>query len=161
MEHEYEFVARVSEDTSEDVSFMRHYLPLPRDVGEALTARAVTHVMGRVEMTSFRRALHRDARGGVYLKFGRSWLRGAGLSVGEEVVVAMSVDPDPSRVHVPPVLADLLSWEPDAAEAWEALTPGRRKTLAYQVDRAKRPETRERRARELVEELMRQVEAQT
>lgn len=51
---------------------------------------------------------------------------------------------------VPDELAEALARRPGAREAFDALAPGLRKQLIYRVDSAKRPETRERRAEDIV-----------
>ncbi|KAB8318404.1 hypothetical protein SD81_016200, partial [Tolypothrix campylonemoides VB511288] len=48
---------------------------------------------------------------------------------------------DAARVDVPDALQALLDAEPDAAAAWAALTPGKRRALAVSVATARTPAT--------------------
>lgn len=54
---------------------------------------------------------------------------------------------------VPDELAAALAAVPGGAQAFDALRPGARKQLIYQVDSAKRPDTRQRRAAAIAEDL--------
>ncbi len=156
MEDEYEFLATVLEDDAEVTS---HYVRVPDDVARALVARGVTKLEGRLDLTVFRRTLHRHTGGGHVLKFGKSWLRGAEVRAGDEVVIAMSEDPNPERVDVPVELEEALEWEPEARAVWDAMNPGKRRTLAYQVERGKKKDTRRRSAQKLLAQLQAEVEA--
>ena len=65
----------------------------------------------------------------------------------------LQVDP-PDAVQIPEELQAALESDPRAQAEWARLTPGRRRTLAYSVERGKRPETRRRRAGAVVDELL-------
>ena len=88
-------------------------------------------------------------------------LRAAGLMTpAGEAVIARAVDDgswtilDRSEaLELPPELAEALAEVPGSAAAFEALTRSMHKQLIYQVDSAKRPETRRRRAATIVEGL--------
>lgn len=78
-----------------------------------------------------------------------------GKQPGDTVHVVLRLDDQPRTVDPPPELAAALDAAgPAARQAWEALSYTRRKELARAVASAKRPETRERRARKGVEALL-------
>ena len=54
---------------------------------------------------------------------------------------------------MPPELAAALAHDAEARERWDTFTPGRQRSLAVQVERARRPETRERRALDLARQI--------
>ena len=56
-------------------------------------------------------------------------------------------------VEIPPELAEALADEPEASAAFDALAPSRRREHADHVAAAKRPETRVRRAADVVARL--------
>lgn len=130
---------------------MKHYVPLADDVAESLAG--APRLLGEIDGHAFRRTLQRRPNGEPCLRFGAGWLRDAGLTVGAVVPVVVAPDPDPDRVDLPEELTAALGLDPAAAAAWAALTPGRQRTMAYGVGRAKRPETRVRRALALLEEI--------
>jgi uncharacterized protein YdeI (YjbR/CyaY-like superfamily) len=84
-------------------------------------------------------------------------LRAAGLmtAAGEAVIERAVADGSwtildrSEALELPEELAASLARRPGGREAFDALRPGARKQLIYQVDSAKRPETRERRAEEI------------
>ena len=85
--------------------------------------------------------------------FGKSFLRTAGALPGDMVVVELWPDPDPEHVELPEELTEVLAQDEAAARLFHALTAGRRRSLAYHVSSAKRPETRIRRSLELAKRL--------
>ncbi|MEL6527458.1 MAG: YdeI/OmpD-associated family protein, partial [Chloroflexota bacterium] len=69
------------------------------------------------------------------------------------VIVEIAPDPDPNRVDVPYELMAKLLEDPRLLEAWEQLAPSKRKMLGYHIERAKRSDTRERRAEGIMKDL--------
>lgn len=133
--------------------YMKHHVALPDEVAAAL-AQGV-RVVGTLDGIRFSRVVAVAGDGRRTLRFGEGWLRDAGLAPGDPVEVVVGEDPDPDHVDLPAELAALLDADEQLQHLWLSLTPGRRRTLAYPVDRAKRPETRQRKATALVEELRR------
>ncbi|MEM6733295.1 MAG: YdeI/OmpD-associated family protein, partial [Myxococcota bacterium] len=77
-----------------------------------------------------------------------------GALVGDRVTLRFNLV-DASQVTVPPELEAALSKNRDAQKKWNALTPGKRRTWAVFVDRAKRRETRMSKAKEVVDRVLR------
>ncbi len=71
-------------------------------------------------------------------------LKDGGLTVGDMVEMRFRIA-DQEAVDVPAELASALRRDPAAAAAWDALTTGRRRALAYHVATAKAAATRTRR----------------
>ncbi len=130
-----------------------HYDPVPEEVVLALRDAGVRRVVGELDGHPFERALHVDAAERGSLRFGIGWLRDARIILGQKVTVFLRPD-DPNRVEVPAELAAALEKTPQSLELWQALTPGRRRSLAYSVERGKRPETRLRRSERIVDDLL-------
>ena len=87
-----------------------------------------------------------------YLLVPAPLMRERGLAVGDAVEVRLSLA-DPDAVDVPDELRLALNAEDTLAEAWGALTVGRRRGLAHRVASAKRTETRAKRVDEIVAAL--------
>lgn len=81
------------------------------------------------------------ARGRWYLMLPKAALKAAGLKIGSNVEVSFRVISQ-DDVDVPDELALLLSKKARVRKAWEALSAGKQRGLAYTVASAKRPETR-------------------
>lgn len=91
-------------------------------------------------------------RGRRYLLVPARVMRERALAVGDVVEVRLSLA-DPDAVEMPTELRLAVNAEDALSEAWEALTVGRRRGLAYRVASAKRPETRAKRIDEIVSAL--------
>jgi len=148
------FRERVQVDRTVPSGYMKHFVSVPENVAKALGLSGPVRVRGEVEGASFSRVLHWSGEGRPYLRFGEGWLRDAGVQPGDRVTVVLERDPSPDSVEIPAELADALSARPEAEEAWAEFTPGKRRTLAYGVERAKRQATRERRAEKVVDEIL-------
>ncbi len=133
---------------------MKHFVVVPAEVAQRFSDAGHSRLRGSIDGTPFSRAFFRAPDGEVRVRFGMGWLSDAGLSVGDVVTVTLDEDQDPERVDVPEELGALLEADPVAEHAWEELTAGRRRSLVYGVERAKRPETRQRRAQAVVDQVL-------
>lgn len=145
------FEAAVAADESIADGYMKHYVAVPPAIARRFPG--AKRLRGSIDGTTFSRAVFTADDGELRLRFGRDWLRDAGLSAGDVVTVQLDEDQDPDRVDVPEELAHLLETDPVAEHLWEELTPGRQRSLIYGVERAKRAETRHRRAQSVIDGL--------
>jgi hypothetical protein len=88
---------------------------------------------------------------GVFLWAGQSLLDRIGIAPGEPVEVRLRPAPD-DRVDVDPDVEAALR-AGGVAAAWEALTPGKRRGMLYQIATAKTDATRAKRIAKLVTDL--------
>ena len=88
---------------------------------------------------------------GPFLWAGQNLLDRIGLAPGEVFEARLRPAPD-DLVEVPRDVTLALR-SAGLAETWEALTPGRRRSLLYPVETAKRPDTRARRITRLLQEI--------
>lgn len=88
---------------------------------------------------------------GPFLWTGASLIHELGVTPGEPLDVRLR-PADPDAVETPPDVAAALR-ERALTDIWEALTPGKRRGLLYQVNTAKKAETRARRIAKLIEAL--------
>ncbi len=153
----FTFQSFVSRDDEIAAGYMKHYISIPDNVADEFQFAEITHVEGDIEGNTFRRRLQTRSDGSWCLMFGMTWLKQAGLDVGMEVIVEMAPDPDPDRVDVPDELMAKLVEDPRLLEAWEQLAPSKRKMLGYHIERAKRSDTRERRAESMVNDLRKEM----
>jgi uncharacterized protein YdeI (YjbR/CyaY-like superfamily) len=69
----------------------------------------------------------------------------SGLAADASVDVTLTLDDAPRTVEVPADLRDGLDADPVARSAYESLSYSRQRALVEPIDRAKTPETRQRR----------------
>ncbi|MGB3543628.1 YdeI/OmpD-associated family protein [Rubrivirga sp.] len=130
-----------------------HKLPLPNEIGDPLREARVKRIIGTLDGHPFRLALHRSHDGFSFIALSRDRMRTLDLEAGALVEVALRPDPDPDHVDLGDVLEAALQAAPDALEVWDTLTPGTRRAYAYTVTSAKRADTQESRADDLVRRL--------
>ena len=91
-------------------------------------------------------------RGRWYLLVSKKAMKAAGVSLGDDVEVRFRIA-DQEAVDVPHDLERALEADAVALARWYALTPGKKRGLAFRVAQAKRPETRAKRTAEVLEAL--------
>ncbi|MBC6610901.1 YdeI/OmpD-associated family protein [Hymenobacter sp. BT507] len=135
-------------------SFMpMQVLVVPVKVVEALGGKAIKRVLVELRGHAVRLGLHPLKSGERYLMLNQNLLTELGLRSGDEVTVGISPDPTPNQVDLPDELAEGLSSWPEAEAAFERLTPGTKRALAYHIESAKRPETRSKRVVSVLHQL--------
>lgn len=150
MTPEYEFLAPVLLTAG---GVTAHKVPLPAEIAAPLREAKTRRIIGTLNGEPFRLALHRDRSGFWFLALGKGRMKALGLETGALVEVALSADPDPDHVELGAELAAALEASPEARAAWDTLTPGKRRNLAFTVNHAKRSSTREGYAADLVRAL--------
>ena len=125
-------------------------LRLPADVLEAL--RHPRRVEGEVADHPIEAGVARaDVIADAFLYTGRAFLAAAGVEPGARVDVRLR-PADPDRVETPADVAAAIR-AAGRLEAWEALSPGRRRGALHLVATARREATRTRRIAALVADL--------
>ena len=126
---------------------------LPRELQTELPLKQYPRLRIEAEVGEFPlNGALQPVRGDWYLLLSKSMLKQGGWKLGDDVRVRFRVA-DQDAVEVPEALQDALDGNEDAAEAWEKLTPGKRRGLAYRVATAKTQPTREKRVAEVLETL--------
>jgi hypothetical protein len=127
-------------------------LRLPEEVAARLAAEGAKRVEGEmnehpVNLAPTRAPVLEDT----FLWTGKSLLDRIGLVPGDEVEVRLRKAPD-DEVDMPGDLAAALR-AVGATHLWEALTPGRRRGMLYQLGTAKTQATRDKRIAKLIGDI--------
>lgn len=77
----------------------------------------------------------------------------AGVEIGEQIEVTITVDTAERVVEIPPALSEVLDADPAIRAAFENLAPSKRKEMARQIAEAKAEETRTRRLEKILAQL--------
>jgi len=124
-------------------------LRLPDAVADRLAAEGAKRVEGEINEFPVNLAPSRAPMvEGAFLWTGRSLLDRIGLAPGDEVEVRLRKAPD-DEVEVPEDVAAALH-AAGASDLWEALSPGRRRGMLYQIGTAKSQATRGKRIAKLI-----------
>ena len=115
---------------------LHHPAPADRRRPSALAAAGARRVEGEIDEHPVNLALSRaPVVEGVFLWAGQSLLDRIGIAPGERLEVRLRPAPD-DAVDTPDDVAAALR-RAGRTGAWEALTPGKRRGLLYQIDTAK------------------------
>jgi antitoxin component of MazEF toxin-antitoxin module len=125
---------------------------LPHALAERLAAEGARRVEGEINEFPVNLALTRaPVLAQAFLWTGKSLLDRIGLEPGDEVEVRLRKAPD-DEVDTPDDVAAALRGA-GASHLWDALTPGRRRGLLYQIGTAKTQGTRDKRIAKLIGDL--------
>lgn len=150
-EPEFRFTAPVI--STGDIQFVQHYLPVPLEIADELQSRGIRRLVGTLNGQPFNLALRGRHDGERYLVLSRQTLRSLKARAGDPVTAIFRPDPTPDQVELPEELAEVLHQEPEAAQRFFAMTPGRQRSLVHYVTTAKRVDTRITRALDLANKL--------
>ncbi|MDX1684535.1 MAG: YdeI/OmpD-associated family protein [Saprospiraceae bacterium] len=99
------------------------------------------------------RAMLSRGDGQYFLYVNKSLMKELGYSLGTEVEITMEEDQSEYGMPLPEELEEAFGLFPEGHEHFEALTPGKQRTLIYMVDKPKRVETRVKKAVQILEYL--------
>ena len=137
-------------------SFMPTQLVVvPAEVVAALGGKRAKRVLATLNGHVERLGLLPLPGGGRHLMLRKALCEHLGLTIGQELTVALAPDPNPDVVDLPEELAEALAAWPEAETAFRAYSAAHRRAMARKVADAKLPETRARYAVELAERLAR------
>lgn len=124
-----------------------HYvcINLPEELQKALPfdEHPRLRVKGEIAGYDFEGAWQPQKGGPYWLMIPKDIQKASSFEIGDPIRVAFGIA-DQDAVSVPKELADALE-EAGLREEWEALTPGKRRGLAYTVEKAKAPATKQKR----------------
>jgi hypothetical protein len=127
-------------------------LRLPPEVAQVLQASGARRVEGEIAEHPVNLALSRTPEvDGVFLWAGKSLLDRLGAQPGERLEVRLRAAP-PGAVDTPGDVAAALR-RAGKTDAWQCLTPGKKRAALYHIDTAKTGATRAKRIAAMIEGL--------
>ena len=131
-----------------------YYLQFPWDVQELFGTKASVRILGTYNGVKVDRALLPHGDGTHYLLISLELAKKCKLRLGEKVKVEFIKHPNPTEIEVPEELGAALDLEPGAWEKYSKLNPGQQRNIVYWINSGKRPETREKRALEMMNRIV-------
>ena len=128
---------------------------VPAEVLEALGGKATKRVIVTIRGHALRLGLLLLEGGGRYLMLNKDICHAVGIELGQELTIEIAPDPNPDHIDLPEELAEAFAAWPEAEAAFNNYSGSHRRAMAYRVAEAKQPETRARRAVQMVERLAR------
>lgn len=148
----YSFKARITERDFGRMSYAVVDLPAKVCKDLPLSDYPRLRVRGAINDVAHKGALQPKGDKKWCLMLSKRVMKSCGVAIGDRVSVGFEID-DQDAVDVPVELAEAIAQDDMAARIWGELTPGKQRGFSYMVDSAKRTETRERRAKEVLEML--------
>ena len=128
---------------------------VPAEVLAALGGKSIKRVIVTIGGHALRLGLLPLEGGRRYLMLNKDVCHAVGIALGQKLAVKIAPDPNPDHVDLPAELAEALAAWPEAETAFNNYSGAHRRAMAYRVAEGKQPETRARRAVQLVERLAR------
>ena len=129
------------------------YVSIPPEVVEELGGGGRIPVTATFDGVAYRGSIVR-MEGSSVLGVLKGIRAGLGKEIGDIVEVIVDLDVEEREVELPPELASELAANQEAAKAFESLSFSHRREHAMYVAEAKKPDTRERRAKKTVDGLV-------
>lgn len=131
-----------------------HFIRVPQHVTEFFGSKGRVRVLGTMNGIEVDRALIPDGEGGHELIVGTEVRKKTRMKEGQSVLVEIYRNPEPDVIDIPEELTAAIEMEPEAVRKFANLTPGIKRNMAYWVNSGKLPETRAKRAVEILRRLM-------
>lgn len=96
-----------------------------------------------------------DGQGDYFITVNKEVRKAHNLEIGDEATLTIAPDDSDYGVAVPEEAAELWQLDPEAHRVFHVLSPGHQRTLLYQIDKLKRPESRAKKAVQIHEYLKR------
>jgi hypothetical protein len=129
-------------------------LTIPFDVPEVFGSRARVPVRGTINGFAFRSSVFPVGDGTHYMVANRAMREGGNLKGGDTASVTLERDDEPRTITPPADFARALKADDEARAAWDKAVYSHKKEFVLAIEDAKRPETRERRIRKALAELV-------
>ena len=131
-----------------------HYVDVPANVSEFFGERGSVRVLGTVNGVEVDRALIPNGEGGHVIIIGTDVRKKLKAAEGTKLVIDIYRNPNPTDIDIPEELTAAIEMEPEAVRKFAKMTPGMKRNMAYWVNSGKLPETRAKRAVEILRRLM-------
>jgi hypothetical protein len=131
-----------------------HFVPVPSSVTKFFGERGSVRVLGTVNGIAVDRALIPDGEGGHHIIIGTDVRKKLKAAEGTKLVIDIYRNPNPTDIDIPEELTEAIGMEPEAMRKFAKMTPGMKRNMAYWVNSGKLPETRAKRAVEILRRIM-------
>ncbi len=128
------------------------YVDVPKEVSDAFGIQGNVRVKGSVNGFPFSSTLVPIGGGYHRLYVNTAMREGAGVGVGDTIVVVVEYDPIPREYPAPDVLLDALR-EADLEEEFEHLPRSRRKDIVLYLNSLKKPESIRKNVQKVIDSL--------
>lgn len=131
-----------------------HFVRVPASVAKFFGTKGRVRVLGTMNGAEIDRALIPNGEGGHEIIIGTDVRKKTKAVEGGKVAIEIYRNPNPDEIEIPEELSAAIEMEPEAVRKFAKMTPGMKRNLAYWVNSGKLPETRVKRALEILRRIM-------
>lgn len=131
-----------------------HFVRVPASVTRFFATKGRVRVLGTMNGAAVDRALIPNGEGGHDIIVGTDVRKKTKAEEGKKVVIEIYRNPNPDEIDIPEELTVAIDMEPEAIRKFAKMTPGMKRNMAYWVNSGKLPETRAKRAVEILRRIM-------
>jgi hypothetical protein len=131
-----------------------HFVRVPVSVTKFFAAKGSVRVLGTMNGVEVDRALIPNGEGGHEIIVGTDVRKKTKVEEGQKVVFEIYRNPAPNEIDIPEELSAAIEMEPEAIRKFAKMTPGMKRNMVYWVNSGKLPETRVKRAVEILRRIM-------
>ncbi len=131
-----------------------HFVRVPASVTKYFGTKGRVRVLGTMNGAQVDRALIPDGEGGHDIIVGTDVRKKTKAEEGKKVVIEIYRNPNPDDIDIPEELTEAINMEEEAIRKFAKMTPGMKRNMAYWVNSGKLPETRAKRAVEILRRIM-------
>lgn len=137
----------------EDNLWTYHFL-VPQELVDSLTADGNKRVICTLnDHEAFHAGLMPDGKGNTFIKLNKQRMKEFALHVGQPLDICLEKDESKYGMFMPEEFEELLYQDPEGEAYFEALTPGKKRSLIYIVDKVKSENIRLRKALVILQHL--------
>lgn len=130
------------------------HIKVPAEISAALVAKDQKRLICTLnEVVTFHCALMPHGSGVYFINLNKETRSKLGLTIGGTVDALLKVDESKYGLPLPEEMEELLLQDPEGDALFQALTPGKQRSLLYIVGKPKRSETRLKKAVVVIEHL--------
>lgn len=131
--------------------------PISQKIGDAiLEQRKDRRIICRFKDYSKNCALMHDGSGGYFVMINKRETKKLHLQPGDTCVLTLEIDNSRYGMPMPEAFQAAINTDPDGENYFEALTPGKKRSLLYMVEKVKNEELRINKSLIILEHLKRQ-----
>lgn len=149
--HTYTYKAVIDSYNS---GIVHHYVEIPVKAAEELKTAKIKRLIVTLNGHEYRRAVQGRKDGTRHVFVSLPMLREMGVKWGETVSVVIRPDPNPDQVDLCEEFVAVLDTDDEAASKWNALTPGKQRSIAHYINDGKSEDTRISRGLQMAKRLL-------
>lgn len=145
-----QFKATISAATSGYAS----YIPISEEQAKYFLDKKIKRLIVTINKErTLHRAIQRSNDFGYYIMTGKGFLKKAGLEIGDLVDIKLKEDTTELKSLIPEALDAVLKSDFEGFEAFDKLTPGKKRTIIYLVTGVKSEQKQVERALKIIENI--------